>query len=741
MAGRVRGVFVGVNSCLLERRIPTLFWAEQDAQQVCEVLTDQTMGVIPPDSATILVGRSASAGAVKKALRLAALATEPSDVLVVYFAGHGLLPPWEQFGEPYLVTSDLTLAEIREQPDSGLRMGYLRRDVFDVVRGTSILMLDCCHAGGFPDAQSSVPTARSLYHAFSEFYEGPLSRHSALLACPRNTNARERDDLRHGVFTHHLLTAMRGAAAGPDGAVTIERVAEHVKRQQLDPKPGFFAHGYGPPTILTRPTPPQSHKSGDGLDKSPAGAVEISALSNSLDGAIESLMELIRRAFSAGRLDAVGTGTLPDAGRLALIGEALDARGAAVATMDASSARLNVTWGEFDQADVTGVLQQLSRRIAGSARANLGYVCVEDDGRRTLAVPLWYEPENRITCLVVAQPSLSALDIGEPLALTLRALWRINLWHDPMLAELLVLTELRESVGRLPLSCYNYAFQRYRQLLADVIMVFEPIMLISKNPTFVGVHSWEALARRTEVDRSAPMELLDAARPWGDQFVAERDRIIARKAILSYAQAHETGSYNVDVPVPLSVNVAVRSLLSSAYADEVASAIDEAGIGPDKIVLEISERDDIAPAPDESWLPTPIEFFQARLVQLSRRLQVSFAIDDFGIGHSSLDRLAKLTLTQIKVDREVLHHPLALDELLLVDKMAKHILPGRGAGHSRPVILEGFDEHAPVTLADIYQCGIRYVQGYVTKHIATPELRPLHQDVRNYVAAEVRRSL
>ncbi|HZP50213.1 MAG TPA: hypothetical protein VFB40_03535, partial [Actinocrinis sp.] len=78
-----------------------------------------------------------------------------------------------------------------------------------------------------------------------------------------------------------------------------------------------------------------------------------------------------------------------------------------------------------------------------------------------------------------------------------------------------------------------------------------------------------------------------------------------------------------------------------------------------------------------------------------------FAIDDFGVGHAPLDRVASFAATQIKVDRAILSHPLALDELDLVVKLAD--------------------------------------DGYIAEEPAPQQLRPLSQDLRNRIASLTRR--
>jgi EAL domain-containing protein (putative c-di-GMP-specific phosphodiesterase class I) len=117
---------------------------------------------------------------------------------------------------------------------------------------------------------------------------------------------------------------------------------------------------------------------------------------------------------------------------------------------------------------------------------------------------------------------------------------------------------------------------------------------------------------------------------------------------------------------------------------------------------------------------------------------VAFAVDDFGSGFATLSRMAELPLTQIKVDRAILHHPLAEDELRLVVKTARYHRD-RGDTHAaRVVIVEGVDDASPLTLKQIFDQGIKHVQGYIVRQPAAPTIRRLPPEIREDIAARVR---
>jgi diguanylate cyclase (GGDEF)-like protein len=103
--------------------------------------------------------------------------------------------------------------------------------------------------------------------------------------------------------------------------------------------------------------------------------------------------------------------------------------------------------------------------------------------------------------------------------------------------------------------------------------------------------------------------------------------------------------------LPVSVNLAARCLLDSRLPEQVAAALDRAGVPAHQLMLEIDEADPLL---------TQIGLVDEVLTQL--RLQgVKIAIDRLGTGNSSLIGLLKVPATHVKVDgyfvRQMLSDP------------------------------------------------------------------------------------
>ncbi|TNM68769.1 EAL domain-containing protein [Streptomyces sp. NP160] len=105
----------------------------------------------------------------------------------------------------------------------------------------------------------------------------------------------------------------------------------------------------------------------------------------------------------------------------------------------------------------------------------------------------------------------------------------------------------------------------------------------------------------------------------------------------------------------VGVNIAPRHLASSAVVDDVAQALQAAGVRPGRFVVEVTETDVVGSGPS-------VEHLQA-----IRALGVLVAIDDFGTGYTSIGQLRRLPCDLLKIDRSLVtsREPGALELLAL----------------------------------------------------------------------------
>ena len=102
-------------------------------------------------------------------------------------------------------------------------------------------------------------------------------------------------------------------------------------------------------------------------------------------------------------------------------------------------------------------------------------------------------------------------------------------------------------------------------------------------------------------------------------------------------------------------------------------------------------------------------------------------IDDFGVGHSSISRLANLNLSHIKLDTEIASQ----DHSLITMGYVRRLVDARISSHSK-VIQEGLEKFKQ--LKQIYKLKIDLIQGYAVRE-ARPDAAPIEDNLRKEIAA------
>jgi diguanylate cyclase (GGDEF)-like protein len=94
------------------------------------------------------------------------------------------------------------------------------------------------------------------------------------------------------------------------------------------------------------------------------------------------------------------------------------------------------------------------------------------------------------------------------------------------------------------------------------------------------------------------------------------------------------------IELDVSVNLSARNLMEPGIVEQVAEQLADAGLASERLTLEITES---------TIMADPVRA-RAVLERLSQ-MGVALAVDDFGIGHSSLAYLKRLPVDELKIDR------------------------------------------------------------------------------------------
>ncbi|GAA3390625.1 bifunctional diguanylate cyclase/phosphodiesterase [Cryptosporangium minutisporangium] len=164
----------------------------------------------------------------------------------------------------------------------------------------------------------------------------------------------------------------------------------------------------------------------------------------------------------------------------------------------------------------------------------------------------------------------------------------------------------------------------------EFAVVYQPIV----DAEYGRLTGAEALARwiRPGFGSVPPSEFIPDAERSG--FIRVLDRWVLRTACRTAA------SWPSDVPSKVTVNVSGQELDQPDYYEQVVTALEDAGLPADRLVLEVTE--------------STLDAESAAALEVLRRLRglgVRIAIDDFGTGYSSLSRLHRLPADILKIDR------------------------------------------------------------------------------------------
>jgi diguanylate cyclase (GGDEF)-like protein/PAS domain S-box-containing protein len=174
----------------------------------------------------------------------------------------------------------------------------------------------------------------------------------------------------------------------------------------------------------------------------------------------------------------------------------------------------------------------------------------------------------------------------------------------------------------------------------DMSLHYQPIVDLATG-RLIGM---EALARADFPDRSlsGPDDFIPVAEETG-LIVPLGDKLL-RLACHQFQRWQ--GSLQDDVT--LSVNLSMRQLAVPELVPMVRAAIEDAGMDPALLQLEITE----------TGLMQNVEHARRTLRELAQ-MRISLSIDDFGTGYSSLSYLKTLPIHKLKIDRSFVHDVVA----------------------------------------------------------------------------------
>ena len=157
---------------------------------------------------------------------------QPTDVLVVYLAGHGVTHGGQD-GDFYYLTQDARSAELTD-PAVRDQVALSSRELTELIKQIpalkQVLILDTCASGRLVErltAQRNVPT--SQIRALDRMKD--RTGLYVLAGCAADAVSYEASRYGQGLLTYSLLLGMRGAALRADSFVDVSRLFEYAADQ------------------------------------------------------------------------------------------------------------------------------------------------------------------------------------------------------------------------------------------------------------------------------------------------------------------------------------------------------------------------------------------------------------------------------------------------------------------------------------------------------------------------------
>lgn len=165
---------------------------------------------------------------------------------------------------------------------------------------------------------------------------------------------------------------------------------------------------------------------------------------------------------------------------------------------------------------------------------------------------------------------------------------------------------------------------------------------------------------------------------------------VVRAVLAQVRKWHSEGLF-----IGAAINVSAQDLANAHFETFISETCDEFGVSPSSITIEITERD--------------IMHDEASVVMSLRSLKkmgFKIAIDDYGIGQSSLSKLKGLPVDEIKLDKSFIMQLDQSPKDQLIVKSTIELAHGLGF----EVVAEGVENKASLEILKQYHCD--QLQGY-----------------------------
>ena len=233
----------------------------------------------------------------------------------------------------------------------------------------------------------------------------------------------------------------------------------------------------------------------------------------------------------------------------------------------------------------------------------------------------------------------------------------------------------------------------------EFVLYYQPIVNLEE----IRIVGFEALVRWQHPEKGLilPNDFIGFAEE--NRFIVELGSQVLEMACTQIAEWERIGG--LDPEISISVNIAPEQLLQPNILSQIENIIEETGISPQRLRLEVTERSIIS---NPKLVNKVLHALQQRNIQVS--------IDDFGTGYSALSYLHTLPVSCLKIDRSFVQPITGKEDSLAIVPLIINMSKTMGMD----VIAEGIENITQ--LKQLQKLGCKKGQGFLF-HKALPAHR------------------
>ena len=231
----------------------------------------------------------------------------------------------------------------------------------------------------------------------------------------------------------------------------------------------------------------------------------------------------------------------------------------------------------------------------------------------------------------------------------------------------------------------------------EIFVVYQPKVNVATDE----ISGAEALVRWLHPDLGlvSPVNFIELAESSG--MIVSIGEWVMRESCRQAKEWQDAGYPDFKV----AVNVSIRQLHEPDFLDVIQCALDDSGLAPGFLVVEITENMIMQNAEGNT-----------KTLQGLKNLGVNISIDDFGTGYSSLSYLQRLPMDQIKVDQSFIREIRSPDEPVPIVKAVISLAHDLGL----TVVAEGIETFDQLSHIRALKC--EEYQGYLcSKPLPAPD--------------------